>query len=168
MIVNITKGSDPYGLCRYLLGKELGGKKPNSHYLGGNMSGQDATELAEEFRFSHDLNRRVEKNMIHYSVSLPPGERVDNETMVKISEDLLFLMGHCDASSYERLVKDKKRPEDVYRDEEALTQFFIVQHLDRIEDTDCQHWHVAASRVRLDGTLTRDSFERYRVREAER
>ena len=127
MNINYSKGSSPGGICRYLLNEQKQKQAEQNPILETNMSGRDAEELAEEFRFSHDLNRRVEQTMVHYSVSLPAGEKVRDEQIGQISRGLLEKTGHSDC------------------------QYFVVRHHDREQHNDVAHWHVLTSAVDLKG-----------------
>ncbi|MBD2088302.1 relaxase/mobilization nuclease domain-containing protein [Microcoleus sp. FACHB-1515] len=148
MRVKVKKGSDPLGLATYLLnpdkqkqGDRAEGRSP---ILAKNMFGRDATQLAEEFRFSHDLNRRVKRTMAHYSISLPPGEQVDDPQKVAIAKDLLKQMGHGDC------------------------QYFVVAHHDQAHKRGVQHWHVATSAINLDGQRVDDSYNYIKLKAVER
>jgi hypothetical protein len=79
MNINYSKGSDPYGLVKYVLSPLNKSQNKPRPSLATNMVGLNAEELAEEFRFVHDYNPRVRKTMTHYSVSLLPGEDKNRE-----------------------------------------------------------------------------------------
>ena len=144
MNINYSKGSSPGGICRYLLNEQKQKQTEQNPILETNMSGRDAEELAEEFRFSHDLNRRVEQTMVHYSVSLPTGEKVRDEEIGQISRGLLEKTGHGDC------------------------QYFVVRHHDRELHNDVTHWHVLTSAVNLKGQWVDDSFIKLRLKTVER
>ena len=144
MNINYSKGSSPGGICRYLLNEQKQKQAEQNPILETNMSGRDAEELAEEFRFSHDLNRRVEQTMVHYSVSLPAGEKVQDEEIGQISRGLLEKTGHGDC------------------------QYFVVRHHDREQHNDVTHWHVLTSAVDLKGQWVDDSFIKLRLKTVER
>ena len=143
MLIKVTKGSDPHKLASYLLrpDKQKDDKPPE---LDTNMVGANAQELAEEFRFSHDLNPRVKQTMAHYSVSLAPGERVDPDMRRAISKRILAETGHSDC------------------------QYLSVEHHDQSHQNDVQHWHIATSNVNLDGNHIEDDFIRVKLRGIER
>lgn len=148
MRIKVKKGSDPLGLATYLLNpdkqKAVDRDQGQSPILAKNMFGRDATQLAEEFRFSHDLNRRIKQTMVHYSISLPPGEQVDDPQKAAIAKDLLKQMGHDDC------------------------QYFVVAHHDQEHKRGVQHWHIATSAVNLDGQRVDDSYNYLKLKQVER
>ena len=143
MLINVTKGSDPYKLTHYLL-REDKQKDNQTPDIDTNMFGENPEELAEEFRFSHTLNPRVIQTMAHYSVSLPPNERVDIKTREAITQRILEETGHGDC------------------------QYLSVEHHDQSHKHNVQHWHIAASYVNLDGRHIEDDFIRVKLRGIER
>lgn len=96
------------------------------------MVGETPQELAAEFRFSKQLNPRVEKPVYHAVLSVPPGEYIPDAKWRAIALDYLEGMGF-----------DKNL-------------FAIIHHTDRDHD----HIHIAASRIKLDekGTCVSDSW----------
>ena len=143
MLINVTKGSDPYKLTRYLL-REDKQKDDQPPGIDTNMFGETPEELAEEFRFSHTLNPRVKQTMAHYSVSLPPNEQVDIKTRMAITQRILKETGHIKC------------------------QYLSVEHHDQSHKHNVQHWHIAASYVNLDGQHIEDDFIRVKLRGIER
>ncbi|BBD70892.1 relaxase/mobilization nuclease family protein [Nostoc commune NIES-4072] len=126
MIGNQTKGKSFRGLLDYLENKE------ESSLIGGNMFGTNARELAREFRLSRQLNPEAEKVVHHVSLSLSPGEQLDNDTWCEIADKYIEEMGY------------------------TANQYAIYHHSDRNHD----HIHICASRISLDdGKITRDSWE---------
>ena len=148
MRINVTKGSDPLGLTKYILDpkkqRDEDIKAGRSPILDTNLFGRDATGLAEEFRFSHDLNSRVIRTMTHYSISLAPGETVSDSEKVAISKGLLNHMGHQDC------------------------QYFIAVHHDREHKSGVQHWHICTSSIDLNGRWVPDHFNYAELKQAER
>lgn len=148
MRINVSKGSDPLGLCQYILAEEKqrdadrqAGKSP---LLATNMFGKTPEELAQEFRFSHILNPRVKVTMCHYSISLAPGESISEQKKIKISRALLEKMRHKDC------------------------QWFITSHHDREHRNGVEHWHIATSSVDLNGQWIEDHFNYVKLKEVER
>ncbi|OYD98885.1 relaxase/mobilization nuclease domain-containing protein [Nostoc sp. 'Peltigera membranacea cyanobiont' 232] len=126
MIGNQTKGKSFRGLLDYLENKE------ESSLIGGNMFGTNARELAREFRLSRQLNPEAEKVVHHVSLSLSPGEQLDNDTWCEVADKYMNAMGY------------------------TANQYAIYRHSDRNHD----HIHICASRISLDdGKITRDSWE---------
>jgi hypothetical protein len=126
MIGNQTKGTSFRGLLEYLATRE------DSSLIGGNMFGRNARELAREFRLSRQLNPEADKVVHHVSLSLSPGERLDDDTWCEIADKYMEAMGY------------------------TANQYVIFRHNDRDHD----HIHICASRISLDdGKITRDSWE---------
>ncbi|MGJ5676785.1 MAG: relaxase/mobilization nuclease domain-containing protein [Nostochopsis sp.] len=126
MIGNQTKGKSFRGLLDYLETRE------KSSLIGGNMFGTNARELAREFRLSRQLNPQAEKVVHHVSLSLSPGEQLDNDTWCEIADKYMQSMGY------------------------TANQYAIYRHNDRDHD----HIHICASRISLDdGKITSDSWE---------
>ncbi|WP_228059074.1 relaxase/mobilization nuclease domain-containing protein [Nostoc sp. LEGE 06077] len=126
MIGNQTKGKSFRGLLEYLSNRE------ESSLIGGNMFGRNARELAKEFRLSRQLNPEAMKVVHHVSLSLSPGERLDNDTWCEIADKYMVAMGY------------------------TSNQYAIYRH----NDHDHDHIHICASRISLDdGKITSDSWE---------
>jgi hypothetical protein len=126
-----VKGRSFRKLLNYLFGKD------GAILIGSNMEGITPHELATEFRFSQQLNPRVNRVVYHASLSLPHTERLRNDTWHEIAKKYLQAMGF------------------------DMNQYAVVRHSDRDHD----HAHIVASRVRLDGTTVSDSWD-YRRSEA--
>lgn len=129
MIGNISKGRGFRGCLSYLLDKE------QAELIGGNMLGENARELAAEFKLSRQLNPDIKQPVFHASLSLPKhedyAEHVDDERWNSIAADYLQQMGF------------------------TRNQYIVVRHFDRDHD----HIHIVAARVRLDGTVVDDSWD---------
>jgi hypothetical protein len=119
------KGRSFGKLLNYLFSKE------GAKLIGSNMEGMNPQELAAEFRFSHQLNPRVNRVVYHASLSLPYIERLDDDTWHEIARKYLQAMGF------------------------DMNQYVVVRHSDRDHD----HAHIVASRIRLDGTTVSDSWD---------
>ncbi|MGL5922452.1 relaxase/mobilization nuclease domain-containing protein [Chroococcidiopsis sp.] len=113
----------------YLLDKE------QAELIGGNMLGENARELAAEFKLSRQLNPDIKQPVFHASLSLPKledyAEHVDSERWNSIAADYLQQMGF------------------------TRNQYIVVRHFDRDHD----HIHIVAARVKLDGTVVDDSWD---------
>jgi hypothetical protein len=144
MNINYSKGSDPYGLVQYVLLPAKQESEQDTPILATNMVGLNAEELAEEFRFAHDYNPRVRKTMTHYSVSLLPGEHKSGEEIGVISKAVLAKTGHQDC------------------------QYFVVEHHDRKDHHQVQHWHIVTSSVDMRGKWVDDAFIKLRLQHIER
>ncbi|NHC35959.1 relaxase/mobilization nuclease domain-containing protein [Scytonema millei] len=129
MIGNISKGRGFRGCLSYLLEKE------QAELIGGNMLGENARELAAEFKLSRQLNPDIKQPVFHASLSLPKhedyAEHVDEERWNSIAADYLQQMGF------------------------TRNQYIVVRHFDRDHD----HIHIVAARVKLDGTVVDDSWD---------
>lgn len=131
MIGKQIKGRSFSKLLNYLFGKD------GASLIGSNMEGLTPCELAAEFRFSQQLNARVNRVVYHASLSLPHTEQLENEIWHEIAKKYLQAMDF------------------------GMNQYAVVRHRDRDHD----HAHIVASRVRLDGTTVSDSWD-YRRSEA--
>lgn len=125
MIGKQIKGRSFSKLLNYLFGKD------GASLIGSNMEGLTPRELAAEFRFSQQLNPRVNRVVYHASLSLPHTEHLENEIWHEIAKKYLQAMGF------------------------GMNQYAVVRHSDRDHD----HAHIVASRVRLDGTTVSDSWD---------
>ncbi len=145
MRINVTKGSDPHGLCAYVLDptKQKSGAKP---VVATNMAGDDSETLAREFEAIVQRPRRwaVKQTMAHYSVSLPPGEELDRAEMGAVSQALLQQMGHQNCP------------------------YFVVQHHDQEHKNDVHHWHIVTSTLDFNNEWVNDSFSKLRLQQVAR
>jgi hypothetical protein len=106
--------------------------RDEAQLIGGNMSGRNARELAKEFKLSRQLNPDAERVVYHVSLSAAKGDKLDDERWREIGERYMKEMGF-DAN-----------------------QFVIFRH----HNTDDDHIHIAASRIRMDtGLLVHDSWD---------
>lgn len=131
MIGNQTKGRGFRGVLNYLL------EKQESQLIGGNMIGVTPRELASEFGISIQLNPHVKRTVYHASLSLLPGQRLNDEQWNALAASYLERMGFTD------------------------NQYIVVRHSDRLHD----HIHIVASRVRLDGSCVHDGWDYRRSEE---
>ena len=123
MIGNITSGSGARGVLNYVTGREK-----EAEYVGGTMAGQTARELAAEFKATRQMKPDAVNPVKHYSLSLPPAERLSAEKWERVASDYMKGMGYEGA------------------------QWVAFRHSDKEHD----HIHIVASRIRLDGSLVRD------------
>ncbi len=107
-------------------------EKENSFLIGGNMVGKTPKVLAAEFQVAQQLNPRLNKAVYHASLSLPPHETLDDVQWQELGREYLEGMGF------------------------AGSQYVIYRH----RDTDHDHIHIVASRIRItDGTTVSDSWD---------
>ncbi|BAY95950.1 MULTISPECIES: relaxase/mobilization nuclease domain-containing protein [unclassified Tolypothrix] len=100
--------------------------------IGGNMGGNNAIALAREFKISRQLNPEADRVVYHASLSLPENERLDDETWNEIANRYLEEMGF------------------------DSNQYVVCRH----NNTQHDHIHICASRIRLDnGKIVHDSWD---------
>ncbi|WP_414624962.1 relaxase/mobilization nuclease domain-containing protein [Calothrix sp. CCY 0018] len=135
MIGNITKGNGFYGCVAYVLGKE------DAQLVNSNMASNTPTDLAWEFRKFARLNQRVEKPVLHLSLSPAPGDRIlDEWELCMIAQDLLEGL------------------------ELSNNQFILVQHKDAEYDGKIRpHMHLVINRVSVNGKCNDDYLDYYRT-----
>ncbi|MBD2247461.1 relaxase/mobilization nuclease domain-containing protein [Nostoc sp. FACHB-888] len=106
--------------------------REDAKLIGGNMSGRNARELAREFKLSRQLNSDADRVVYHVSLSAAKGDKLDDEKWSEIGDRYMKEMGF-DAN-----------------------QFVIFRH----NNTDDDHIHIAASRIRMDtGLVVHDSWD---------
>ena len=126
MIGKQTKGKSFRGLLNYLE------QNSKAEIIAGNMGGRNAIQLSKEFRLSRQLHPEAEKVVYHASLSLPPGERLDDSTWDEITSKYLEGMGF------------------------GCNQYVVYRHSDKDHD----HVHIVASRIRLDNSkIVSDSWD---------
>jgi len=122
----LGRGNGPLGLLNYIfqIGKGVGGGCPT--ILSTNLSSTTPREMSRELRGVFLLRPDVKRPLLHVSLSLVPGEKLDGETWHRIIgrylEKMLF-------------------PPD--------TPFTSGLH----HDSKCEHPHLAISRISLSGKV---------------
>lgn len=105
---------------------------PGSRIIGGNMSGRNARELAREFKLSRQLNPNVERAVYHVALSAAKSDRLDDDQWCEIADLYMEQMGF------------------------DSNQFATYHH----NNTDDDHIHIVASRIRLDtAKVVHDSWD---------
>ncbi|MFL9457997.1 relaxase/mobilization nuclease domain-containing protein [Tolypothrix bouteillei VB521301_2] len=105
---------------------------PGSRLIGGNMSGRNARELAREFKLSRQLNPEVERAVYHVSLSAAKDDELDDDQWCELAQKYVEQMGF------------------------DCNQFAIYKHT----NTDDDHIHIVASRIRLDtGKVVHDGWD---------
>ncbi|WP_114085587.1 relaxase/mobilization nuclease domain-containing protein, partial [Nostoc sp. ATCC 53789] len=100
--------------------------------IGGNMGGNNARALAREFKISRQLNPEADRVVYHASLSLPDNERLDEPTWNELANRYLEEMGF------------------------DSNQYVVYRH----SNTEHDHIHICASRIRLDnGKIVHDSWD---------
>lgn len=133
----IQKLSDP--------GKGFGGvlrydlqPSKDAQIIAGNVRGQDAGALAREFSQWRDLNPRVTLPVFHGSLSAAPGDVLAEAAWRDVAERYIQKMRYQDSP------------------------WIAIRHA----DTDDDHIHIIASRIRNDGKRVKDFQEIKRGEEA--
>ena len=118
--------------------------KEQGRVIDKNMAGESPRELAAEFGEIRKLRPNLGKAVLHVSLSAAPGEKLTDEQWSEIGKRYMDGMG---------LEKN---------------QFVITRHT----DTEHEHIHILANRIRFDGSVTSDSQDYKRqetiMRELER
>jgi uncharacterized protein YeaO (DUF488 family) len=100
--------------------------------IGGNMGGNNSRALAREFKISRQLNPEADRVVYHASLSLPENERLDEPTWNELANRYLEEMGF------------------------DSNQYVVYRH----SNTEHDHIHICASRIRLDnGKIVHDSWD---------
>lgn len=136
MIPKITKGNGFRGLCDYLE------KQEKAHLIGGNMAGENARELAAEFGEVRRLRPELTKPVFHCSLSLAPGEHLDDQALHQIAVQLL-----------EGVKLDPEKHQFVVYGHPALPD-----QVDR-KDRKMNHIHIVANRINFEGELASDKCD---------
>ncbi|ACK74019.1 Relaxase/mobilization nuclease family protein (plasmid) [Gloeothece citriformis PCC 7424] len=105
--------------------------KHSAVIIDGNVSGTSPGELTKEFQLCSQNNRRVTRPVYHAVLSTPPNEKPDPGTWKAIASDFLEGMNFTDVP------------------------YIVVEH----NDTDHNHIHIVAGRVRANGTCVSDSWD---------
>jgi len=127
MIHSLRKGTGFGGVLRYISNPDKG------YLLGGSYRGEATTRdiAADMGSLAHE---RTSKPVFHASLSLPPGERLDDAQWLRAASHYLEGLGYSDVP------------------------FVVYRHTDREHD----HIHIVASRVTYDGKIVSDSNDRQR------
>lgn len=138
MIAKVTKGQSFGGLAAYLYGPGRHQEHADAHMVVGNLAVADnAKAIAAELRDVAAENPRVRRPVFHASLSLPPGERLNDEQWAEAGRVFMDQMGFTSPEGGEE------------------APWAMVRH----DGDQGQHAHLIASRVRFDGTLVSDSHD---------
>ncbi len=125
MIGRQTTGKGFGGCDRYLR------EKKNSREIGRSLlKSTNKKGVNREIGAIRRLKPNLEKAIFHASLSLSPGQKLNDVTWSKIGHEYMQKMGFTD------------------------NQYLIYRH----SDTDKDHIHIVANRIKLDGSVTSDSF----------
>ncbi|MDF5724919.1 MAG: relaxase/mobilization nuclease domain-containing protein [Rhizonema sp. PD37] len=137
MIGKQIKGTNFYGCLDYVLGKE------GAELIGGNMVGETPAELSQEFQLSVQRHERTRtkkptrKVVYHATLSVPAEEALPNNTWCAIAHSYLQGMEFDD------------------------NQYILARHT----DTEHNHVHIVASRLRLNGSTVSEWLDYKRSEE---
>lgn len=121
----ISRGRGFRGALDYVFKRATKGAEPG-RLLGGNMSGQDARQLAAEFGQVRRTRPDIEKPVWHNALRLPKDEKLTDAQWVAIADDYMQRMGFA----------------------EAHPRAYVLH-----DDADGQHIHIVASRVSTEGKV---------------
>lgn len=106
--------------------------KDKARFIGGNMAGKTPKTLITEFEIrQQNLRRNLGRAVFHVSLSLTEDEHLSDKKWSLLAQDYLYGMNF------------------------AQSQYVVYLHL----DTQHEHIHIVANRVRLDGSTVSDSFD---------
>ncbi|MBE9188274.1 relaxase/mobilization nuclease domain-containing protein [Microcoleus sp. LEGE 07076] len=136
MIGKQIKGTGFRGCLNYVLGKK------DAYLIGGTMCGQTPEELAAEFAIARQLRPNLKVAVFHATLSVASTERLEDSEQndlrwLAIAADYMKTMGFDN------------------------NQYTVVKH----SDTEHDHIHIVASRIRLDGSVVDDSWDYYTSQE---
>ena len=112
--------------------------KEGAELIGGNMLGENAQELSSEFSESRKLRPMLSRPVYHASLSLARGEHLSDHHWNQVAGSYLEQMGF------------------------QGSQYCVVRH----QDTEHDHIHCVASRIRMDGSVVSDSQDYHRSEQA--
>ncbi|MDB9512218.1 relaxase/mobilization nuclease domain-containing protein [Kamptonema animale CS-326] len=136
MIGKQIKGTGWRGCLNYVLGKK------GAYLIGGTMCGQTPEELAAEFAIARQLRPNLKVAVFHATLSLASTQKLEDS----VENDQRWL---AIAADYMKAMEFDNN------------QYAVVKH----SDTDHDHIHIVASRIRLDGSVVDDSWDYYKSQE---
>jgi hypothetical protein len=136
MIGKQIKGTGFRGCLNYVLGKK------DATLIGGTMCGQTPEELAAEFAIARQLRPNLKVAVFHATLSVDSTERLKDSE----ENDQRWL---ARAANYMKAMEFDNN------------QYAVVKH----SDTEHDHIHIVASRIRLDGGVVDDSWDYYKSQE---
>ncbi|MCU0546115.1 MAG: relaxase/mobilization nuclease domain-containing protein [Oscillatoriaceae cyanobacterium Prado104] len=133
MIGKQIKGTGFRGCLNYVLGKK------GAYLIGGTMCGQNVEQLTAEFAIAQQLKPNLKVAVFHATLSIASAQKLKDET-----ENDLRWRAIC-ADYMKAMGFDNN-------------QYIAVKHA----DTDHDHIHIVANRIRLDGGVVDDSWDYYK------
>lgn len=129
MIAKLIKGSGFRGALDYLFHGNDKSRNKSPEIVGGNMAGSSAQQLSKEFSALRKLRPTLGKAVCHISLSIPADDmKLNNQTWGEIAETFIQELGF------------------------TACPFVAVKH----NDTDHQHIHILASRIKINGDVVSD------------
>lgn len=122
-------------LLNYILRVDQKGQ--GAEMIGGTATGSDPNQLAAAYRAVAAQRSTISKAAWHCSLSLPAGERLDDETWSNVTRDFLSRM----------LAEDGIDVDD--------TMYTVVRHT----DTDNDHIHIMLNRISNTGKVFKGKFD---------
>ncbi|MEG3904787.1 relaxase/mobilization nuclease domain-containing protein [Microcoleus sp. B4-C5] len=136
MIGKQIKGTGWRGCLNYVLGKK------GAYLIGGTMCGQTPEELAAEFAIARQLRPNLKVAVFHATLSVASTQKLEDS----VENDQRWL---AIAADYMKAMEFDNN------------QYAVVKH----SDTEHDHIHIVASRIRLDGGVVDDSWDYYKSQE---
>lgn len=138
MIINQFKGRAFSRSLAYVV------HKPGARFLGCNVFYGDLEDINKQLHTVAHRSAKVQRPMMHFAISLAPGEWLKDHQWRSLGKDYLERMGYDN------------------------NQYILVKHTDTPNH---EHVHLIVNRVRWSGTAVNDSWDYYRsqrvVRELE-
>ncbi len=125
-IASVGRSGGAKGAVGYVLKTD---REKEPIIIGGAFGTKE--EITKQFDAYSALRPRVKNQVSHISISLKPGEHLDEEKKLNFAERLL-----------EKLNFQKER-----------VPYLVVEH----HDKEYEHFHIVAGRIRDDGTVVSDS-----------
>lgn len=122
----IIRGDGFLGVLRYAILRDAKHQECPGRILGGNLSGFNIEELAQQFKEIWKVRPDIVRPVWHNSLRLPAGEQISDSKWVQIADEYMARMG--------------------FTTEHARC---YVQH----DDLDGQHIHIVACRIGLSGNV---------------
>jgi hypothetical protein len=137
---SISKGAGFSGLCRYVLDIKLKQKSKEgakrADVIGGNIESGSYADIMKQFAVVRSMRPDIERPVWHCSLSFPPEEDLDNETMARVAEEFMKLMNFSEEYP-----------------------FVVVRHFDKAH----AHIHIVVSRISLGGEVWRSGQDVFKA-----
>ncbi|NJN13768.1 MAG: relaxase/mobilization nuclease domain-containing protein [Richelia sp. SL_2_1] len=140
MIANQLKNRSFRSTLEYALEKE------EAFIIDSNMGGYNPRQLAKEFGAARRMRPNFQRACGHIILSLP--HREASHPMGEYHE-------HLDDEKYALIARRWLKEMQFLGDGLHKSQYVIARH----QDTDHEHIHIIASRIRMDGSVVPDSWD---------